>query len=103
MDMKEKLIITNVTVFPDKKTGEIKTRIGFLLADKKNFVSNRSYKGYAESATFYNGDIKDKVPDDAILSPLYGELVSVRSQRDPLRSFMNLKSFTYNGHVVNLL
>ena len=103
MDMKEKILITGVTVFPDKQTGEIKTRVGFIMADKKNLSSNKNFKGYPEGASFYTGNLLDKIPDDSIMSAVYGVLVSQRSVRDPMKTYLTLKSIEVNGRVVVLL
>ncbi len=103
MDMKEKILITDVTVFPDKSTGEIKTRVGFILPDKKNFNSNKSYKGYPSSACFYPGDLLDKIPNELLLASAMGTLVSRQSVRDPMKSYLTLKEVEFQGHVFTLL
>lgn len=102
-NMKEKILITSITVFPDKQTGEIKTRVGFILGDPKNFTTNRNFKGYQEGSSFYSGNLLDTIPNEAIMVPLYGTLVSKRSLRDPMKSYLTLKNVEFKGHVFSLL
>lgn len=103
MDMKEKILITSVLVFTDKQTGEIKTRLGFLLPDEKKFTSNRSFKGYPEGNCFYDGNLLDKIPNDLLMASAFGNFVSRVSSRDPMKSYMILKDVEYKGRVVSLL
>lgn len=104
MDMKEKILITDVTAFPDKITGEFKTRVGFILPDKKNFNSNKSYKGYPSTACFYPGkELLNKIPDELLLASVMGTLVSRQSVRDPMKSYLTLKEVEFQGHVFTLL
>ena len=102
MNNKEKILVTSFTVFADKDTGEIKSRIGFLLADSSKFAKNKSFKGYSDLSVYLDGDYLEKLPDDLFMASSYGTFVDKRNARNPMRSTSVLTSIEYKGHVYNL-
>ena len=52
--MKTKIMILSVLKYTDKKTGEVKTRLGFIFDDENYNVENSSFKGYSELSCFYD-------------------------------------------------
>lgn len=103
MNTKEKVLIIDVMSYSDKKTGEIKTRIGFILPDEKNKKATDNFKGYSELSCFYDGNLVSKVPNDCINQVVEGLFEVKPQQSNPLRTSSILTAIEFKGNVYTLL
>lgn len=103
MNSKEKILILDVMQYEDKKTGEIKSRIGFVLCDDKHFKATEKFVGFSELSCFYNDSIVNKVPKELILEPVDGIFQLSPSSTNPLRTTSILTGIEYKGRVYKFL
>lgn len=103
MNTKEKILILDVMRYADKKSGEIKSRLGFILCSQKHKKNTDNFKGFNELSCFYDLDILDKVPQDTILEPVDGIFELRPNQSNPMRTNSILVGFEYKGNVYKLL
>lgn len=102
--MKSKIIILSVLKYTDKKTGEVKTRLGFIFDDPQYNVSNNSFKGYSELSCFYNGDnVFNVISPDMIKKPLDCSIKVEQSASNPLKTNSKIEKVSYAGSVYDLL
>ena len=103
MNTKEQVMIIDVMRYADKNSGEIKSRIGFVLIDEKHKKSSDKFLGYAELSCFYDGDLVFKIPKNLILLPVTGVFEIKPNQANPLRTTSVLTAIEYKGNVYHFL
>lgn len=103
MNSKEKILIIDAMKYVDKKTGEIKSRVGFIFNTEKHFKSTDKFLGFNELSCFYDGDIINKIPKDAIMAPVEGIFEVKTNQANPMKTSSILTGIEYKGNVYNLL
>lgn len=102
--MKANIIILSVLKYTDKKTGEYKTRLGFIFNDKIYNVNNKSFKGFSELSCFYDGDkVFDVITNDMINKPIECSIKVEQSANNPLKTNSKIEKISYAGSVYNLL
>lgn len=103
MNTKENILIIDVMRYVDKKTGEIKSRIGFIFNSDKHFKSTDKFLGFNELSCFYEGDIVAKIPQEAIMKPVVGIFEIKANQSNPMKTSSILTGFELKGNVHNIL
>lgn len=102
--MKTKIMILSVLKYTDKKTGEVKTRLGFIFDDENYNVENSSFKGFSELSCFYDGDsVFDTITKDMIKKSLDCNIRVQQSVSNPLKTTSKIEKISYAGNVYNLL
>lgn len=102
--MENKIEILSVLKYTDKKTGEIKTRLGFIFEDEKYLVQNKSFKGYSELSCFYNGDkVFEMLTPDMFRKPIKCTILVENNPSNPLKTTSKVEKLVYGNNVYNLL
>lgn len=101
--MEVDIMILNVLDYADKKSGELKSRMSFIFADKEYFQDTEKYLGYGEVSLFYNHSIRDRIPKTAIGKCIKAKIQTRGSYRNPMKSYSNIESITVDGKSIDLL
>lgn len=103
MNTKEDILIFDVMSYTDKKTGEIKSRIGFTLCNEKHFKSTDKFVGFSELSCFYDGNILSKIPKEVMLEVVTGVFEVRTNASNPMRTSSILSAIEYDGDVYRIL
>lgn len=99
-----KITLTGCLVYEDKTTKELKTRLGYVMADPNFKQNTEKFKGYAELSAFYDGvEIFNKIPVEFFGVPCIATLENKPNPRNPLREVKVIKSIKCGNSVVNLV
>lgn len=101
--MEVDIMILNVLDYTDKKTGELKSRMSFIFADKEYFQDTEKFLGFGEVSLFYNKSIRNKIPKSAIGKSLKAKIQTRGSFRNPMKSYSNIESIVVDGKSIDLL
>lgn len=102
MNTKENILIINVIRYFDKKTGEIKSRIGFIFNSDKYLKNTDKFLGVNELSCFYDDDIVAKLPTDLILRPVVGIFEVKTNPSNPMITSSVLTAIEHKGNVYKL-
>lgn len=103
MNTKELIIIIDAIRYIDKKTGEIKTRIGFVFGSEKHLKKTDKFVGFSELSCFYDGDLIERIPKEVIMKPIEATFEIRNNQSNPMKSSAILSSYEFKGNVYKLL
>lgn len=103
MNTKENILIIDAMKYVDKKTGEIKSRVGFIFNSDKHLKSTDKFVGFNELSCFYDGDIVSKLSTELIMKPVIGIFEVKTNQSNPMKTNSILTAIEYKGNVYNLL
>ena len=103
MNTKENILIIDVMRYVDKKSGEIKSRIGFVFNSEKHLKNTEKFLGFNELSCFYDGDVVCKLNPDLIMKPVIGIFEVKTNASNPMRTSSILTSIVYKGNVYSLL
>ena len=82
--MEEKVTILNVNKF--EKDGKVKSRIGFIFAEKDKIGDTDSFNGLSEISIYYdNADVFNNLPVDVIGVVCIATIDSVPNKSNPLK------------------
>ena len=103
MNTKERILIIDAMRYTDKKTGEIKSRVGFIFNTEKHFKNTEKFLGFNELSCFYDGDVVAKLKSDFIMKDVIGIFEVKTNASNPMRTSSILTAIEYKGNVYNLL
>lgn len=103
--------ILNVLRYEEKnkatgeKTGKEKIRIGYILLGKDSIQDTNKFKGLSEMSYFldYSEDIWNKLSTKLISQPVSFIFESTQSTRDPLKTYLKLKSINCKDETISLV
>lgn len=103
--------ILNVLRYDEKdkktgeKTGKQKIRIGYFVLSKDNLQETDKFKGYAELSAFvdYSEDLWSKLSTKIIMQPVEFCFETMQSVRDPMKTYLKLKTINCKDEVINLV
>lgn len=102
--MKLSVTMLNIMRYEDKKTGEPKVRIGYILTGKDAIQSHEKYKGTAEMSVFLDDvSVFDKVKVEDILTPVEFVLEERPSHNNPFRKVAVLKAIITKNETISLV
>ena len=101
--MKYQVELTNCLTYNDKKTGEVKTRLGYRLKDNKYNQSTAVFKGFAEMSYFLLGtDLFNKLKSEYFGIPAELTIEEQPSLSNPMRKTAVLKQIRIGNEVINV-
>ncbi len=103
--------ILNVLRYDEKdrttgeKTGKEKIRIGYVLLGKDAVQESEKFKGLAEMSYFvdFSEEMWSKLSTKIISQPAQFIFESVPSMRDPLRTYLRLKTIVCKDETISLV
>lgn len=102
--IKENIVIMNVMQYPDKNTGEIKSRLEFFFSSPNKKQISKNFKGKALLTIFYNNSKPfDCIEDKMLECEIEANFKVVANVKNPLHSSAIIESIVYKGNVINLL
>lgn len=103
MNTKENILIIDVMRYADKKTGEIKSRVGFIFNSDKHLKNTEKFLGFNELSCFYDGDVVAKLSQDLIMKPVVGIFEVKTNASNPMRTSSILTAIEHKGNVYHIL
>lgn len=97
-------MLTGCLIYNDKTTNEVKTRLGYIMAEPSMKQNTDKFKGYAELSSFYDGaDNFNKIPVEFFGNVVIATLENKPNPRNPLREVKVIKSLKLGSNVVTLV
>lgn len=88
-----------------EKTGREKIRIGYLILGKESIQDTSKFRGYSEMSYFldFNEEVWNKLSTKVIMQPVEFIFESTQSTRDPLKTYLKLKSINCKDETISLV
>lgn len=102
--MKLSVTMLNIMKYEDKKTGELKVRIGYILNSKEAPKYTEKFKGISELSYFTKDvNVFDKVKAEHLLTPVEFVLEEVPSANNPFRKIAVLQAIITKNETISLV
>lgn len=102
--MEIKIILLNAMVYEDKKTKELKTRIGYVPVEKGSLQNRDKFKGYTDIGAYVSKtDILEKLNETDFLNQATLVAEEVQNTSNPFKKSVRLKQLITKNATIDLL